>query len=54
MLAKIVSGAIVGLNATLIDIEVDIQDGLPCFTIVELPDKAVEESRERVQMNFKQ
>jgi magnesium chelatase family protein len=53
MLAKIASGATVGLNATLIDVEVDIQDGLPSFTIVGLPDKAVEESRERVRSAIK-
>lgn len=53
MLAKITSGATVGLNATLIDVEVDIQDGLPAFTIVGLPDKAVEESKERVRSAIK-
>ncbi len=53
MLAKIISGATVGLNATLIDVEVDIQDGMPSFTIVGLPDKAVEESKERVRSAIK-
>ena len=53
MLAKITSGATVGLNATLVDVEVDIQEGLPSFTIVGLPDKAVEESRERVRSAIK-
>lgn len=54
MLAKITSGATVGLNATLVDVEVDIPDeGLPSFTIVGLPDKAVEESRERVRSAIK-
>lgn len=53
MLAKITSGATVGLNATLIDVEVDIQNGLPSFTIVGLPDKAVEESKERVRSAIK-
>jgi magnesium chelatase family protein len=54
MLAKIVSGATVGLDATLVDVEVDIaQQGLPSFTIVGLPDKAVEESRERVRSAIK-
>ncbi|KKQ75469.1 MAG: hypothetical protein US95_C0003G0021 [Candidatus Woesebacteria bacterium GW2011_GWB1_38_5] len=33
MLAKITSGATVGLNATLIDVEVDIQDGLPALPL---------------------
>ena len=50
MLAKILSGAVVGLDAVLITVEVDIaSQGLPSFTIVGLPDKAVEESKERVR-----
>jgi len=54
MLAKIASGAIVGLGATLVDVEVDIaEQGLPSFTIVGLPDKAVEESKERVRSAIK-
>ena len=54
MLAKIISGATVGLNATLIDVEVDIpNEGLPAFTIVGLPDKAVEEAKERVRSAIK-
>lgn len=54
MLAKVTSGATVGLNATLIEVEVDIaEQGLPSFTIVGLPDKAVEESKERVRSAIK-
>ena len=54
MLAKITSGAVVGLNATLVDVEVDIPgSSLPSFTIVGLPDKAVEESKERVRSAIK-
>src|SRR3989344_1647842 len=54
MLAKIISGTTVGLTATLIDVEVDIaEQGLPSFTIVGLPDKAVEESKERVRSAIK-
>lgn len=54
MLAKILSGATVGLNATLIEVEVDIpNEGLPSFTIVGLPDKAVEEAKERVRSAIK-
>jgi len=54
MLAKVTSGATVGLNATPIDVEVDIADqGLPSFTVVGLPDKAVEESKERVRSAIK-
>ncbi len=54
MLAKVFSSAIVGLDAVPIEVEVDIaSQGLPSFTIVGLPDKAVEESRERVRSAIK-
>ncbi len=50
MLAKVFSGAIVGLDGVLVEVEVDIAaQGLPSFTIVGLPDKAVEEAKERVR-----
>jgi len=54
MLAKISSGATVGLNATVVEVEVDIpNEGLPAFNIVGLPDKAVEEAKERVRSAIK-
>ena len=54
MLSKVNSSAVVGLNAVLVEVEVDIaSQGLPSFTIVGLPDKAVEESRERVRSAIK-
>ncbi len=54
MLAKIRSGAVVGLDAVPVTVEVDIaSQGLPSCTIVGLPDKAVEESRERVRAAIK-
>ncbi len=50
MLAKIFSGANVGLDARAVTIEVDInKQGLPSFSIVGLADRAVEESKERVR-----
>jgi len=49
MLAKVTSCAVVGLDAALIEVEVDIGRGLPTITIVGLPDAAVQESRERVR-----
>lgn len=50
MLAQVVSAAVVGLEAVPVTVEVDIaSQGLPSFTIVGLPDKAVEESKERVR-----
>jgi len=48
MLSKVYSAAISGLNAKIIEVEVDASYGLRFFSIVGLPDKAVEESRERV------
>src|SRR3990172_5202063 len=54
MLAKVTSGATVGLDSIPITVEVDIaSQGLPSFTIVGLPDKAVEESKERVRAALK-
>lgn len=54
MLAKIFSGSLFGLEALPITVEVDIaSQGLPSFTIVGLPDKAVEESKERVRAALK-
>ncbi len=54
MLAKVLSGATIGLESVLVTVEVDISSqGLPSFTIVGLPDKAVEESKERVRSALK-
>ncbi|MFQ5880732.1 MAG: YifB family Mg chelatase-like AAA ATPase, partial [Dehalococcoidia bacterium] len=41
--------AVVGLDGALVEVEVDIASGLPSFTIVGLPDAAVQEARERVR-----
>jgi magnesium chelatase family protein len=49
MLAKVTSFALIGLESTLVDVEVDISRGLPSQTIVGLPDAAVRESSERVR-----
>lgn len=50
MLAKVLSAAVVGLDAVPVEVEIDIAaQGLPSFTIVGLPDKAVEEAKERVR-----
>ena len=49
MLAKVRSCAVVGLEGALVEVEADISAGLPSFTIVGLPDKAVQEARERVR-----
>jgi magnesium chelatase family protein len=53
MLAKVLSAAVVGLDAHLIEVEVDIGGGLPQFSIVGLPDATVRESRDRVRAALK-
>jgi len=54
MLAKITSGATVGLESVLVEVEVDItKKSLPSFTIVGLPGKAIEEAKERVRSAIK-
>ncbi len=51
--AKVKSAQTNLLEATLVDVEVDTSRGLHSFTIVGLPDKAVEESRDRVSAAIK-
>jgi magnesium chelatase family protein len=53
MLAKVISCAIVGLQADIVDVEVDIIRGAPAFNLVGLPDAAVRESRDRVHSAIK-
>lgn len=54
VLAKVFSGATVGLSGILVDVEVDIAaQGLPAFNLVGLPDKAIEEAKERVRSAIK-
>lgn len=53
MLAKVLTVALVGLDAHLIDVEVDIAGGLPQFSVVGLPDATVRESRDRVRSALK-
>jgi len=50
MLAKILSGTTIGLDGVLIEVEVDVAGkGFPTFTIVGLPDKSVDEAKDRVR-----
>lgn len=54
MLAKVISGTTVGLSSIPVIVEVDISSqSLPSFTIVGLPSKSVEESKERVRAAIK-
>src|SRR5262245_60142416 len=49
MLAKVFSSAVLGIDAYLVEVEVDLAPGLPTFAVVGLPDASVKESRERVK-----
>jgi magnesium chelatase family protein len=49
VLARVLSATLVGVEAALVRVEVDVAPGLPTFTTVGLPDSAVRESRERVR-----
>jgi magnesium chelatase family protein len=53
MLAKVKSAAVIGLEGAVVEVEVDLSPGLPSFTIVGLPDKAVQEAKERVRSAIK-
>jgi magnesium chelatase family protein len=48
MLAQITSGAVLGVDAYLVRVEVDFGRGLPCMNVVGLAESAVREGRERV------
>jgi magnesium chelatase family protein len=48
MLARIRSAAVLGVDAYMVDVEIDIAHGLPTFATVGLPQGAVKEARERV------
>src|SRR3989338_5346177 len=50
MLAKVCTATIVGLQGTQVDVEVDVAGrGFPTFTIVGLPNKSIDEAKERVR-----
>ena len=53
MLAKILSAAVLGIDAYLVKVEAHIEGNLPYFATVGLPDGAVKESKERVQAAIK-
>jgi len=49
MLAKVLSSAVIGIEAYVVEVEVDISHGLPSYTTVGLAEGAVRESKERVK-----
>ena len=52
-LARIYSAELEGINAKLIEVEVDVNAGLHAFNIVGLADKALNEAKERVNSALK-
>ncbi|HLL53680.1 MAG TPA: YifB family Mg chelatase-like AAA ATPase [Myxococcaceae bacterium] len=48
MLARVRSGALIGIQAVVVEVEVDMALGLPYFNVVGLPEGAVRESKVRV------
>ena len=53
MHTQVHSGAVLGVDGLVVEVEVDIARGIPCFSIVGLPNTAVRESRERVTAALK-
>lgn len=49
MLARVLSSAVFGIDAYVVEVEVDIAQGLPAFATVGLPEGAVKESKDRVK-----
>ena len=53
MVARLLSGAVLGIEARLIEVQCDVSGGLPQFRVVGLPEKEVTESRERIRSAIK-
>lgn len=49
MLARVLSSAVLGVDAYTVEVEVDVASGLPAFMTVGLPEGAVRESKDRVK-----
>lgn len=53
MFAKTQGATTLGIDGRIIDVEVDVSNGLPGFELVGLPDASVKESKERVRTAIK-
>ncbi len=53
MVNKVTTAAVIGLDAYKVSVETDVQNGLPSFSVVGLPDAAVNEARDRVRSAIK-
>ena len=50
MLATLQSATVIGIDAALVDVQIDVSPGgIPAFSVVGLPDSTVRESRDRVR-----
>ncbi len=53
MISKVFTASLVGIDALVVEVEVDLARGLPSFSVVGLADVAVKESKERVRSAIK-
>lgn len=53
MLSKTASCTLMGIDGYMVDVEVDISNGLPAFDLVGLPDSSIKESKERIRTAIK-
>ena len=53
MLSIVKSMSLIGLDGYLVDVQVDVAGGIPCWDVVGLPDISVKEARERVRTAIK-
>lgn len=53
MFSRLISAVISGIDASLVEVQCDVANGLPAFQVVGLPEKEVTESRERIRSAVK-
>lgn len=53
MISKVNSACVLGIEAYHIEVEVDVANGIPSFSVVGLPDTAIKESRDRIRAAIK-
>lgn len=53
MLSQLCAGAVIGVDAIRIEVETNLDSGIPTFIVVGLPDNAIKESRERIMTALK-
>jgi len=49
LFSKILSAGISGIDAFIVDVEIDVGKGLPTFNVIGLPDAAIKEAKERIK-----